>query len=520
MKNVKNLLGSSGLLLAATLWLTQAGATEPSPSPDLSLLEPQVAAQLRLTQETLTKALGTNQDGSARATLYGELGRLYQAYALNEAATGAFGHAAELNPLDYRWHYHLALLNAEAGRADEAEAGYRRALDINPDLPVAHYRLAQLYRQTNRLDKANTELAIVTTTFARQAPQFAALLAERGELRLAQGRYSDAVDDLKPALTAVPAADRLHYPLGMAYRALGENQQARAELAQAGKAGLKFPDPLLDSLSELLRGERVQRLRGQTAFRAGDYAAAVESFRNALAAESDSAAARVDLSAALSAQGQNEEAMKLLQEAISIEPRSATAQYNLGLLQLSAGNVESAADHLQKATALRPDDAEAYLPLARALQAAGHGTQALEQYARACEHNPQDSAVWSERADLQLQNGMTTDALATLEEGHRQLPYDGAIAHALARMLATDPQQDLRDGARAFDLAQRVFEAQPSARHGETLAAALAENARCVEAAQLQQQVLEYARKSSDAAWIARSESTLHHYRNDKPCRP
>lgn len=519
MKSAKHLFAGS-ILLAAALWLTPAGAAETLPSPDLSALEPRVAAQLRLAQEALAKALGAEQTETERAALFGELGRLYQAYALNDEGAAAFARAAELNPQDYRWHYHRALLDAEAGRAAEAEAGYRRALSLNPDLVVAHFRLAQLYRQGNRLDQADAELNTVATTFARQAPQFAALLAERGELRLAQGRHAEAVDDLKPALAAVPAADRLHYPLAMAYRALGETQSARAELAQAGKAGLKYPDPLLDSLADLLRGERVQLLRGQTAFRAGDYAAAAEAFREALAAEPGSVTARVDLSAALAASGQGQEAAKLLQEAVTIEPNSATAQFNLGLLQLNAGDGAAAAEHLGRAAALRPDDAEVHLPLARALRAAGQVAQALAQYARAGEAHPQEPAIWIERADLLARDGQLPAALVALEEGHRHLPNSGPIAHALAWMLAAAPQRELRDGARALGLAQRVFTAQPSAQHGETLAAALAENGRCAEAAQLQQRVVEAAGKSGDAAWLGRSQSALRHYRDDQPCRP
>jgi tetratricopeptide (TPR) repeat protein len=520
MKSARYLFARCGIVVAAALWLAPAAAAGSQPSPELSALEPRVAAQLRLAQEALTRALAANRSENERAALFADLGRLYQAYALNDEAAAAFGRAIELNPQDYRWHYHRAALHAEAGRTDEAEAGYRRVLALNPDLLVVHFRLAQLYRQGNRLDQADAELATLTAAFARQAPQFAALLAERGELRLAQGRHADAVDDLKPALAAVPAADRLHYPLAMAYRGLGEAQLARAELAQAGKAGLKYPDPLLDSLADLLRGERVQLLRGQAAFRAGDHGAAAEAFREALAAEPDSVTARIDLSAALGASGKTGEAMQLLQEAVAMEPRNATARFNLGLLQLGAGDAAGAADHLQKAALLRPDDGEVHLPLARALSRAGRGAEAAEQYARARRSAPQDPAAWLESADLLSRGGQPAATLAVLEEGHRNLPDNGAIAHALAWMLAAAPEPGLRDGARALGLAQRVFAARPSAHHGETLAAALAESGRCAEAASLQQQVAEQVGKSGDAAWLGRSESALRHYRDDRPCRP
>ena len=69
----------------------------------------------------------------------------------------------------------------------------------------------------------------------------------------------------------------------------------------------------------------------------------------------------------------------------------------------------------------------------------------------------------------------------------------------LAYLLAASPQYDLRDGARALELAQMIYQATGSLEHGALVAMALAELGRCTEASEWQRRMIAAAEPTSDA---------------------
>ncbi len=107
-----------------------------------------------------------------------------------------------------------------------------------------------------------------------------------------------------------------------------------------------------------------------------------------------------------------------------------------------------------------------------------------------------------------------------LEDALSLLPESGLIAHALARLLAAVPDLEVRDGARALQLAQLVFQAQPSSRHAETLAQAHAEAGQCSQAAEWQRKVLEALASSVDPETLQAKQEVLSAYEAGPPCRP
>lgn len=124
--------------------------------------------------------------------------------------------------------YHLA------GRSEEAEKAYRRALALDRDLTEAHYNLGCLWLDENKLDGAKTELTAYVLRRASSPEGFlklgAAQLRSRetaaaeksfnealrfnaanveaitglGLARLQRGRVSDAVDHFRSALSNEP----------------------------------------------------------------------------------------------------------------------------------------------------------------------------------------------------------------------------------------------------------------------------------------------------------------------------
>jgi hypothetical protein len=94
------------------------------------------------------------------------------------------------------------------------------------------------------------------------------------------------------------------------------------------------------------------------------------------------------------------------------------------------------------------------------------------------------------------------------------------LAHLLARLLATAPDPEVRDGARALALAGQVFEASPNLDHAETLAMAYAETGNLQEAVAWQRRVLTRAESQGRPAPMLEAIRTrLTRYERGEPER-
>ena len=497
-------------------------ATEPSepslvevPVPSLEGLEPVVAEQLAAAREELERYYSLVQAPPAeRAEAYGELGRLYHAYGLAAPAEAAYRNAHALSPGDPRWAYYLAHLLQGEGRFEEAAALYGETLAIEAT-PAALVHLGEVYLELGRLDDAEAALRRVLSA-APESPSARALL---GQIALSRNEHALAVQYLESALAAVPQATRLHYPLALAYRGLGELEKAQEHLALRGEIGVRPPDPLIDELEELKTGERVHLLRGRTAFRFGDFEAAVREFRKAVAAEPESVAARNNLGSALGKLGDRIGAIHQFRQVLERAPDNLTAHFNLGLLLGLEGAAEEAVVHLERATALAPGDGEAWRLLAEALVRLGRSEEALAAYTRAAGPGAFDPDIRLGEVQLLVNLGRFADALQRLDETHAIMPRNPRAVNAYARFLAGSPDPSLRDGERALALIEPLVEVQPTVAHVETLAMALAEAGRCEEAAERQRQVIQAFRQAGEAGRLPELEATLDRYEGGAPCR-
>lgn len=487
------------------------------PHPDLETLEPAVARQLETLQGLLDGLLAESPPPLAElAEAFGELGRHYQAYNLQDAAEVCYVNANRLAPGEARWLYYLAYLRQQGGRLDEAADGYARTLSLEPSNLTALTHLGEVYLAQNRLGEAR----FVLEQAIQRAPSPAPIAAALGQVALEEGRYQEAVHYLEGALEAVPAANRLHYPLGLAYRGLGMMDKAREHLAQRGEVGVRIPDPLIDELAQLKTGERVYLLQGQTAYRAGRYEEAVAAFRKAVEAQPDSARARINLGSTLGLLGQVEEAKAQYREALRLAPDSATAHFNLGLLLVREGDLEEAVEHFDQAVVEAQDDHAAHLELARTLRRLGRGEEALPHYTAAARLDRFDENTWLEGAGTLVDMGRYGQAREVLESGLAALPDSGRISRALAQVLAAAPDASVRDGDRALELARRVFEARRTLDHAALVAEALAELDRCQEAADWLEAAISSAEEGGQDVPLADpARAALARYETQQPCR-
>lgn len=495
---------------------------KPVPHPSLSGLEPEVAAQLsdaRSLVDGLLSQQAPPEDLANLADTYGELCRLYHAYGLLDAAAPCYANAVQLAPRDFRWSYYLGRVQQDGGKLAEAEASYRRALDLQPGYAPARVHLGEILLAANRTDEAEAVLGQVLAADSKNAAARAAL----GEVFLSRRQFREAAEQLEAALASAPDADRLHHPLGLAYRGLGDLDKAREHLEKAGKVGIRPTDPLTDEMEALRQGSTVHLLRGRVAFRFGRYQDAAAEFRKAVEAQPDSVPARINLAAALAEAGDRKGAKEQLREVLKLAPGNGTAHFNLGTLMALEGETAGAVVHFQETARIDPNDGAARIALAQALEKDGRTDEALAQYQAGVGLAPQDESGWLGAAGLLVRLGRFKQAKDVLEAGNGNLPTSGRIVHAFARFLASCPDVSLRDGKRAVELAAKVYTAMPTATHAETAALALAEAGNCENAAEWQRKAIEAARREGAPEQLQGMEADLKRYlagETGGACRP
>jgi tetratricopeptide (TPR) repeat protein len=184
-----------------------------------------------------------------------------------------------------------------------------------------------------------------------------------------------------------------------------------------------------------------------------------------------------------------------------------------------AGQDEAALAEYEKALQVSPEYAKAHVASGMIYWDSKRWPEAVTAFQEALRLDPR-SAVYAHLAEALSGVGRHSEAISTLRKGievHRQ---DPSLYRGLAWLLATSPNAADRNGAEALKIAERIVQAfadDPLAH--DTLAAALAESGRFVEARQHAEKALELAEKSSDQQMVIEIRQRLHQYENRQPHR-
>ena len=400
--------------------------------PDLSRLATPAAAQVRTRYATLQDALESGAATVEIADAYGGLGLILMAAEYLDSAVVSFRHAEALAPRDRRWPYYLGHLHRMMEERGAAIVAFERALTLrSSDVPT----LVWLGRA--RLDEGRPGLA--ERRFRQAAafdPRSSAALAGAGRAALARRNFLLAAEYLERALAASPRASRVHYPLAMAYRALGEIDLAEAHLARRGGVEPPLADPLMEELDALLPSAMKFEGRGIQALRSGRWTAAVDAFRAGLELEPDNASLRQRLATALAAGGDTRAAVAQLEETLRRDPSFARAHFSFGAILALQGRQTEAVERYETALRLQPGYLEARMGLAEALRGAGRLTDSLPHYLRVTRVDPGFAEAWFGRADALVRLGRLDEARAWLAEArtvHPDRPELASLAAAVSR---------------------------------------------------------------------------------------
>lgn len=244
-------------------------------------------------------------------------------------------------------------------------------------------------------------------------------------------------------------------------------------------------------------------------------------WRDTLAKNPGCVMAYVNLGDYLHQEKRNDEAIELDRKAIQIDSKSYAAWSNLGIALSDEGRFDEAIEAYHKSIQIKPDFYQALNNLGLILVAHGRLDDAIENFQKAIQINPK-------RPDIHFFMGMalymTGRAREAMDQYHEALSLNPDLPDALnnlAWILATNPDDGLRNSTQAVDLAERAC---ALTHYGNppfvgTLAAAYAEAGRFPEAVSAAKKAEQLA-INAHLADIAKAERQLIElFQGGKPYR-
>jgi tetratricopeptide (TPR) repeat protein len=214
---------------------------------------------------------------------------------------------------------------------------------------------------------------------------------------------------------------RPHLNLGYIYETQARYDQALREYATALERARSTRD--VKTESELLA--RV----GNVNMQANNFAAARESFEQALKVDPGSAPAYSYLGALADKEGKSEAAVRMFNRAIAINPWDVVSIHGLGLVYLKQGRLAEATARFKRVSELAPEHSGAHNNLAYIYATQGKYDLMEAEAKQAIYYNPQASPARYNLASLYLNTGRIEEAEAQYRAITETAPRDASQAY-------------------------------------------------------------------------------------------
>jgi predicted TPR repeat methyltransferase len=284
----------------------------------------------------------------------------------------------------------------KAGRLQEAEAYYRKAIETDPGHPGALYLLANIAYEDGRLP-FSTQL---TEELLRGEPNDAEAWHLLGMINLKQENLARAGECFNKALAVQPAYVQGHYGVGSVFSRQGDFNAALASFRQAVTLNPAFAEAHCSmgnifqtqhKFEEALRSyqqainvksdfELAYESMGGVLLSQGKIDEAITTYRKAIAGNAGSSLIHVGLGTAHLLKHQNTDAAVAFERAIALDPQSFMAHFNLGNALFNQGKIREALAAYQKAVTLNPQDTRLFADLAKSHYFLGEIDKAAKVY--------------------------------------------------------------------------------------------------------------------------------------------
>jgi tetratricopeptide (TPR) repeat protein len=337
------------------------------------------------------------------------------------------GGAAE--PSSPEIHNNLGRTLANAGKLDEAEAEFAKALELAPNDADALMNLGTV--AALRGNPARAEHLVKQAL--RANPDHTGALARLGELRRDAGDLDEAARLFREALAIDDVSPEL-------YLGLGDVLQRGGHYEEAEKAFRRVLELDPDSFAAHYN-------LGVTALQQQQAKQAIAEFEKALALDGDhplAAAAHNNIGTVELDRGRRAEAMAAFEQAAKSSPVIFEARFNLGSLYLEDGRTDDAVRLFEEAARLSPNHEALLARLGRAYMQKGRGEDAWRTLTLLRRLYPQNWYAPLGLAALHAANGRPEQAQPLLAEALKQggdaARQEAGSYPALAPLLASAPK--------------------------------------------------------------------------------
>jgi tetratricopeptide (TPR) repeat protein len=280
-------------------------------------------------------------------------------------ATSAAQKAVEVAPASDAAQMALGQALAAEGKHAEAEAPFRKVLELQPKSAEAHASIADIQFRRKDFDGV---IASVGTALELDR-SLTRLYSIRGRAQYEKGKEDEAIGDLQTAVAVKSEDSDAHLLLGRIYRKrrqldlAAKHYQSAAADVQLGEAYLGFVDALVAKR---------------------DFDTARGPVEKAAAGLPQSAQAQYLLGALRAHYGQYDEAVKAFQQAATLDPKLTPAHLGLGrVLREHKKDAAGAVASLEKALALEPEHPDVLSELGVALYEAKQPDRAIQMLQKA-----------------------------------------------------------------------------------------------------------------------------------------
>jgi serine/threonine protein kinase/tetratricopeptide (TPR) repeat protein len=362
--------------------------------------------------------------------------------------------ASALHPTESVEAYDLYLRGREIMRNQQSSKEIEGALRLYEDALKQDSRFALAYTGVADASlsmyykKKEPFWANKALVAAKQAQQINDALPEvhlaMGRVSLANGKFPEAIEEMKRAAALAPNSDEVYRNLGSAYLKAGRKNEAIEAYKKAIQAGPYYwrnYEDLGDAYNDL-----------------GDYDRALASLQRVIELAPDISLGYQDVGTVYFNQGKFVEALPYELKALSITPNPGLYA-NIGTIYFYQGRYAEAVPMFEKAVALNPNTEWYTGNLADGYRWNGQREKSLQTYDKAIalaykelQVNPKDAVVMGDLAGYYAKKGDASQAIEWMNRARASAPtsvdliYQAAIVHTLAHQ----PDEALKDLREAF----------------------------------------------------------------------
>jgi tetratricopeptide (TPR) repeat protein len=276
------------------------------------------------------------------------------------------------------------------------------------------------------------------------APRDVEARRTRGVSRLLDNKFEEAREDLQVAVEQDPDDVALLERLGVACLMSDRHDEARKAFDKAIELGP-------DRVGPLVYRARLLAVTGSEKEALADLDRALKIDRGNAAAMS--LRARIHMQA-----GNSEQALADVEGLLAEDADNEDALEVRALLAYEREDYSAAIIDLRRLVARHSDDASLINQLALVYLAAKRPREAIKRFSRSIEIDADNFSSRRGRSDAAISIGDHKAAIADLEKALALKPDDTGALNNLAWLLATSPDDELRNGGRAVELAKKACE--------------------------------------------------------------